>query len=500
MNLGIKSLKGLIWGQIGMSGRTVICFLVSILVARFLGAANYGIYTALTALVAMLSRFTEMGTQTIFSTFIPRFSAKRQPGFNSYIVRRVLLIRLALIGTGALLLLLFSGPLIALIGEPRIGDYLILIAIWFIVRAAMDTFVYIVWARVEMKYYARVEILVSIIQLAGVGFLWQWGMTITNLVMLMILINGLQLLFYILNSVKVIRHEPEPTSLRPVISMGLTVWLATILHVFISKGIDIVLILHFLNDSSQVAYYNIAHLLVFTGGLGLLSSMGILEVPIMSEAHARQGMEGMKKAWLYLTKLSLFISAPVLIFLAVHAETIVTIFYSETYLPSSPLIAVFSILALAGLLLANEASAMILFPLHKQRLFLYLRGANGVLNLVFNILLIPRYGIMGAVFATGGSRLLISVFELAFAMKILRVRLPLEFIIKLLAVIAVSISWTLLIKDMNIALLATVALFYGVMVTLLLFRLHRFSNSEKLILAENHPGMFRFLNKWKILP
>ena len=53
MSLGKKIISGLFWGQIGMAGRTFICFFISILVARALGARNYGIYAAVISLIGL---------------------------------------------------------------------------------------------------------------------------------------------------------------------------------------------------------------------------------------------------------------------------------------------------------------------------------------------------------------------------------------------------------------------------------------------------------------
>ncbi len=106
---------------------------------------------------------------------------------------------------------------------------------------------------------------------------------------------------------------------------------------------------------------------------------------------------------------------------------------------------------------------------------------------------------MGAVIATGGSTLLTNFIELGLALKMLKARLPYEFIMKLCLFIFISISWTLFLEGMNIFQLVSVAFVYGVSITVLTARFYRFSDREKEIIHEFSPGVFRFLTRYKLV-
>lgn len=482
-----------------MSTRTLICFFISIIVARTLGTSNYGLYVALVSLITLLSRFTEMGVQAIFSTYIPRFKNNNQSGECSFVIRKVITIRIVIILIGVALVHLFIDTFVSFIGVPSISDYVIITSVWFVIRAIMDSLIFIVWANVDMKLYSAVEIIVSIIQFMGVFILMNIGMTIANLIVLMILVNGIQLICYYFGSISTIKPRPVQTKLTPIMKFGLVIWLSTILQYFINKSIDIFLILHYLKDSSSAAFYNIAYLIALTGGTALLASISGISVPILSEAHTLYGRDGLKRTWESLTKLSMYLSVPILAFICVHADSIIRNFYTDTYSESSRLVIVFSFLLLLGFFLAGETSAMILFPLNKERLFLYLRGCNGLLNLVLNIFLIPRYGIMGAVIATGGAFLITKILELWLVLKILKTRLPYTFMLKLALSVGVSISLTTCVKEMNLFLMICVAALYGIMVTGLMLLLYRFKEQEEESIREFSPQIYRVLTKLKLL-
>lgn len=499
MKFGVKIINGLLWGQIGMSTRTLICFFISIIIARSLGAANYGIYAALVSLITLLCRFTEMGIQSIFGTYIPRFKSKGQSGEYSFVVQKVIITRIVIILISAGSVYLFQDIFVSFLGVPAISDYIVLASVWFVIRAVTDCFIFIIWAKVDMKLYTAAEIIISVVQLIGICILMNMGITVDNIVMLMILVNSVQLICYYRGSVSTIKPKPVRTKLTPIIKFGLVIWLSTILQYFINRSIDIFMILYYLKEPSSAAFYDIAYLIVFTGGTCLLLSIGSLSVPILSESHARYGMEGLKRAWKFLTKVSMYLSVPVFAFIFVHANSIIQNLYTNVYSESTQFVMIFSILLLTGHLFASETSAMILFPLNKERLFLYLRGFNGLLNLGLNILLIPRYGIMGAVIATGGAFLITSIMELGLALKILKTRLPYSFMLKLALSIGVSISWTLFLKDMGTFLMVCVAFLYGIMVTWLMSWLYRFSKREKEIIQEINPGVYRMLTRLNLL-
>lgn len=499
MTFGNKIISGLLWGQIGSTGRTLLCFLFSIIVARLLGVQNYGIYVALASFVELLAKFSDMGVFSIFTTYIPRFKIRSQPGECSFVVRTVIITRLILVMVAIGFLFVFAGALIDYIGEPSIGDYLVLIAIWFLVRSIMDGFIAIVIANVDMKFYAAVELLVSIFQVAGALLLIKFGMEIRSVVILMILVNGIQLISYGMASLTVIKPKPLRTRLTPVFRFSLVMWLSTIIQYFRFKSIGVFMLLYFLKDSKSVAYYDVAFFLSVSAGSILLAAVDRLILPFYSEAYVRAGLTGLKNAWEFMTKLSIFLSAPILVFLIFHSEDIVKIFYSNRYLESSPLIIVFAIFALGGIFVAGGPAVSVFFPLNKENYFLYLRGFNGILNVVLNLILIPNFGIMGAVIATSGSTLLTNVIELGLALRILNARLPYEFMMKLSLFMLISISWTLFFMNMNLFQLVSVAFAYGVLITALMSRFYNFSDREKEIIREFSPGFFSFLTRYKLL-
>lgn len=499
MTIGKNMGEGLIWGQIGMSVRTLISFAISIVVARVLGVENYGVYAVLISLVELLIKVTDMGIYTILTTYIPRLLHSGQPGEGSFLVRRTLLGRNLLIVLTAVLFVGFAKPLTTWMGTPDILEYLTVTMLLFLVRGFMDGFNFTVMAQVDMKYYSAVEIGVSVLQALGVFVLIKMGIDVGRLMGLMILINSTQCLLYGVRSLPVLKPQPEAIPLAGIWKFGLTVWFGTLLRYFRFKSIDVLMLMYFLQDRKAVAYYEVAYILVRNGGNFLSTAINRLALPLLSQAQTRFGAEGMGETWGFLTKLSIYLTAPIFVFLIAHAEGIVHGLYSEPYAPTIPFVQMLSIFSLLSVCLAEGTAFSLFFPLNKERVFVSLSAFNGLLNFGSALILIPLFGVMGVVIATGGSALITDCIALLVARRETRIRFPFGFVFQTLVFSVVGVYCTFLPGELALWQLVPAALVYAVIVTGLILRFHQFNAFEKTVFQDISPRVFNLLLKYGLL-
>lgn len=490
MSFGKKAVEGLIWGQIGMSGRTLITFMVSIIAARALGVENYGVYAVLMSLVELLIKVADMGVYALLNTYIPRLLHSNRPGECSFLVRGTLLFRNLLILAAAGLFVRFSAPFIEWMGVPDIGQYMNVVVLLFLARGFMDGFVVVVTARVDMRYYSAVEIGASVFQLLGALFLVERGIDVGGLMELMILVYGVQCLMYGFRSLPVLKPRPAAIPLSEIWKFCFNSWVGTVLQYLRFKSVDVLMLMYFLQDKKAVAYYEVAYLLVMYGGYFLSTALDRLAAPLLSQARTRFGLEGMRETWMFLTKISIFLMVPVFVFLIAHGQGIVNVFYSESFAPAGPLILLFSIFSLAGVCLGSGTSYEILFPLNKEKIFVALSAVNGLLNFGSALILIPLMGVSGVVIATGGSALVTDLIALTVAQRAMQAKFPFVFARLILLMTSVGISWTLLLGDMNVLKLIFAAAGYAVIVIGLTLRFHRFNRYEKETLRSFSPRAF----------
>ena len=76
-SLGAKIVSGIVWGQVGMSLRSLISFAVYILISRSLNVHDFGLYSAIVSLIAILLYFTNMGIYSVFNNYLPQLESKK---------------------------------------------------------------------------------------------------------------------------------------------------------------------------------------------------------------------------------------------------------------------------------------------------------------------------------------------------------------------------------------------------------------------------------------
>jgi O-antigen/teichoic acid export membrane protein len=489
----------LLWGQIGMSLRTFICFFVSILVSRSLDVDSFGVYSALVSLIAILLYFTGMGTYSIFNNYLPRFEGRNRLGFSSYLIRRTLFIKTVVYLIVAIGIHKYIGYLADLTGYPAVRNYAFGLMLWFFLRGTSETFLYILMSRMAMRYYTFVETTISILQLMGVLYLVQTEMNIASLIVLMIIVYGVQCVLNAYGARESYLFEPERPKLSPIVKYGLIIWFTGIVQYFLAKDVDIFLILYFLKDNSLVGFYNIAFLITTTGGYILLSSVSSLSLTILSSAYTKRGMDGLRESLGFLFKVSLVLSAPIFAFMIFQTDNIIVSLFSAKYAAASELLIVLSFFYLLAAFAGGGFMVTALLPLNMEKIVLYLRSGGGILNLILNFIFIPNFGISGAVAATGISFFVLTLFELLVVMKLSGFRPPMSFVYKLMPITVIPAALTLFLGQSGLIGLMVCAVLYGVVVLKLAFMFCPLERHERNILEGFTPKTVRLLKKCRLL-
>lgn len=171
---------------------------------------------------------------------------------------------------------------------------------------------------------------------------------------------------------------------------------------FVYRSADIFLLLYFLN-AGAVGAYGVAYA---AGRLVGMFSMAFnfLGAPIASKIEAASGVDDMVTAHQPALRWLVILSIPAMAPLVLFPEPFITGLYRPRYAPGAGALAV---LALA-FAIDNVFNALgnLLRGLGKARPLAFNGFLAAVMNVALNIVLIPRYGIVGAALATFASYLL----------------------------------------------------------------------------------------------
>lgn len=286
--------------------------------------------------------------------------------------------------------------------------------------------------------------------------------------------------------------KSEKFDLSGFYRIGLAAWLIGFVSFALGKQTDIILLNYFGVPSSEVGFYNIAF-----GFSVMLSFLGIGIGPIFqaifSETYEKSGAKGLADSWYIIAKIGLLLWFPVFAFALLYAPSIIRIIYGEAFNSAS---GPFRILASFNMMYAllNASFAMPVFYLiNKKTIGLCLRISAGILNLILDIILIPKYGVFGAVFATGSSMALIGMLEIGVVIKNIQARLPLVFYSKIILVFGLALLPTLLIGGETIIPIILKAVIYGISSIILMWLFKPMEEQDKLFVRSASEPLYQLV-------
>lgn len=196
-----------------------------------------------------------------------------------------------------------------------------------------------------------------------------------------------------------IRSETIPRSL---LSFSLPLVGSSVV-IKLMNNIDTLLIASLTASTAAVGQYNVAFVLGQTTLL-FLQALGFMYLPEISDLHKSDETDKAREIYRAVTKWVLFLSLPFILIAVIFPKYVLTFIYSAEYssatIPFVILIGGF----VTHLLNGPNYNTMIAFGDTRQ-LFVFTFGTVA-LNFVFNIVLIPVFGIAGAATATASSYLI----------------------------------------------------------------------------------------------
>ncbi|MBN2013012.1 polysaccharide biosynthesis C-terminal domain-containing protein, partial [candidate division KSB1 bacterium] len=264
---------------------------------------------------------------------------------------------------------------------------------------------------------------------------------------------------------------PQKVAIIEIVKSGFSVWLIKIINYFLGRYLDILLMSFYLIAKEQIGCYNIAFTLVMALSYIVTSGLGGLGLSTFSELESKNNTFAIVQAWRKILKAFLVFLIPLFIFFIVKAAAIIKLLLSVEYEQSIILFQVFGTLYFLSMLLGSGLNSTVLYSLKREKLVLCYRISIGIINLILDILLIPKYGALGAMIATGCSTVLVISVEYFNIKNLLKFSYPLKFVLKLLAASIVSMVIVSMIKNDTIINLIisviTFCLMYLIFTTLL---------------------------------
>ncbi|MEW6748395.1 MAG: flippase [Candidatus Micrarchaeota archaeon] len=398
--------KGSFWGLAGSIFFKLVSFFYVILIARMASPDDVGIFYLSIGILGIISIVSDLGLPNSLQRYVPFFEGKgekRKIGgifVSSYILS----------GLGALVftVLVWAGADIfaSLYQSAPLADAMRVLSVYVLFYCFLKINTVYLQGRGDIKSMQMISNLQNILKLVlTIAAFYLFGASVVTLTGAFTLSVALTwALSFIpvsgrLADIPIKLELPETPLLKELVYFG---FMLTIVQSFwfIIAATDKLLIGYLLPDSAElIAIYSLAANLAFV----LTTLPGAIEVaffPTISRAVGRgqpaeiRSIVSTVQRWMFL------ITIPLAIVMMLFAGDFLDFLYGDLYRSGA---AVMAILTFSFLL--KSVSSPLLITLAAKRLVLLELGvmaAVASLNLALNVLLIPRYGIGGAAWATLG--------------------------------------------------------------------------------------------------
>jgi O-antigen/teichoic acid export membrane protein len=368
---------------------TGISLVVSIWLIRYLGSIGYGRYSVVFAYLTFFRILTGLGIDPIIIREISRGNANKNVLIGNAILMKM----------GFSVLAVFSAYAVAqFLGYSSEIKLLIYIAALSMLLSFGRVYVDIFQANFKIAWYTVAELVATLV--------------FSGLTLLLILIRGSILHFVLLQTIRIIpitvayvHFSKRIGECRPIFKLDLSVWKSltkSAMPIFLSGlfgsinlRIDQVMLFSMLGEKSLGFYSSIVRI---TESLNLMPGVLMVSVfPLLSSAFVSSNDRFLKIYNLSFKYMSIFI-IPVAFGTTLLSGRLITVIYGTEFLPAAT---AFSILIWSAVFVfLGTVNFNILVASDLQKYVPLFTGIGAAANTVLNLVLIPRYGIVGASIAT----------------------------------------------------------------------------------------------------
>ena len=381
----------------------ILAFFYTIYTARYLGASGFGTISFALALGAILSIFTELGLSTLTVREVSRDKSLANKYIGNTIALKIILSSITLVSMVLVVSLLHYPPQIALI--------IYFITISFVVGAFTSIFYSIFQAYEKMEYQSIGQIINSIIMFSGILLIINYQLSIVNFGLVYLIASVISLIYgiiicmwrFVLPKIEVDLNIWKYLLSKVEIDLNLWKFLIieaiplTISSVFLLIAFRVdTIFLQIINGNVAVGLYNAAY--------GLMTALMFVPLvyvsaifPMLSRLNV-SSKELLKISYEKSVKYLIIIGLPIAVGTTLLASPIILLIYKSGF--SQSIVALQILIWSIPIIFINYILGTAINSINKQRQMVKSTFVVMTINIVLNLLLLPKYGYIAASFIT----------------------------------------------------------------------------------------------------
>lgn len=376
-------------------------YLYRFALARGLGPEGFGTFSQARSVLLVLVILSSLGLAVGVKRFVAKFGEEKRGAEARRVIRDGSWLIAASSLAGAALLAALAGPLAAAFHNPSLVLPLRILAVAlpaalgveYVTRIgeAFRSFRSSVIARQILDPSLRLVLSVGLLALgAGLpAIMGAYAASAVGALLVAIVLVGR------IERLRALDRGPAPSQMGTLLRFSLPLVFGGVLFDF-AERIDILMIGLF-RDEAQVGVYAVGSALARSLLVLVASTIPVVGT-LAAEAVGRGSADDIAKLHRTVTRWMLFFTAPLAAGLLLFPEEAVTLLFGRDYASAAPALQVLVIAYLTGVLVGPVG--LLLNTMGKTHWTLANMAIRTGVNVVLNLLLIPRFGILGAAWGT----------------------------------------------------------------------------------------------------
>jgi len=417
-------------GWIFISSIVTLLFglLLRIVLARWLGAADLGLYQMVITIQGMAALIATFGIPAALIKYVAEYKDDKEKLSQTISSGLISLVIFGIVA--GILLYALSEMLASIFQMPELASLLKILALAFPLNSLLQALLGIFNGLRKMKYLAFVAVLQSfLLVLFTIAFV-KLGFGVAGAVFGIILsvIGGGILGLYLLRDLLRLNLQGLVQNAKKLALFGSQMFGAGALGLICTQA-DIVLIGYFLT-AKDVGYYSVA---VVLSSFFTLVPVAFQKVtyPATSEYWSKNNHQALQKVIDKSMKYCACIVLPIGLGVGFFAEEIVTVIFGREFIYAAlPL----CVLLIARVITSGTSSPIGQFfsGIGRPDLHLKIDAITAGANIALNIVLIPRFGILGAAIATAASMVFGTIIFLVLMPKLSAIKIDVRWYAKVM--------------------------------------------------------------------
>ena len=407
-----RFISNITWSVLGKICVQILLFGISILLTRYLGAERLGDYATLLVVPVFVRLLTSFGLETLINKKLPELNIIDSSGAEGrYLVGRLLAFRLLTTIGFCFLIYLFLPHYLEFIHYPFLMEFRWALIFYFGVITVDSILSTLFMTLLRFKTLTKVEISGALLNLIFLILFIRLNYGIYGVLYAYIISASMTSVIYL---VLARDQYTGPTKKPELDDIGHLAWVSYG-SAFLGFGLmtqsDVLLMNFFKVGRADIGLYYLATGLAATMSF-LLAGVAPMALSLFSETYAKEGVKSLENLYCQIVGFASYLTIPIFVFCVLNSSYLIDFIYGPAFLAGALALSIYAAFAGIQTALGINFTVSSLYVIRRRDMALRSTAESSVLNIALNLMLIPAFGMMGAITATGLSMVYMVVRQL----------------------------------------------------------------------------------------